>query len=112
MLFNIIIHCIAILATAVTATQDGCPAPVGTAVKTFKLKTTGSANAAHNNLYVEDYHTGAGTADPVLSANPAVSPAWQLNNTEVIFVVNDAPYGFVMAAPINYASKHFYLQAL
>jgi hypothetical protein len=103
MLLNNVAKYITILATAVAATATGCLASAP--AKTFKLKTTGSTNAAHNSLYVTSYHTGAGTSDPVLSTNAAGSSVWQLNDTQVVYIVNDVPYGFIMYPAINYASK-------
>jgi hypothetical protein len=102
MLFNKIVGCAATLATMVAASPVDIERRAVS--KPFHLKTS-SANAAFNGLYVESYHTGAGTSDPVLTTVVANSPEFVLNGTYVTTELGgSAPFGIVMAAPLNYAS--------
>jgi len=108
MLFNKIVGCVAVLATVVVAS----PIESRAVSKPFKLVTS-SANPAHNGLYVESYHTGAGTSDPVLTTTAANSPAWVLNGTYVnANLGGNTPFGFDMAVPLNYASKFICLPVI
>ncbi|KAJ5818744.1 hypothetical protein N7474_004335 [Penicillium riverlandense] len=71
----------------------------------FKLKTTGAANNAHNNLYVYTYHTGAGFNDAVLDSKESGAPWVHLNETRVSFELGDhTPWNMDVGGDTNYAS--------
>lgn len=71
----------------------------------FYLKTTGSNVTAHNDLYVEGYHTGAGQAVAVLSSDTTNAGHFYLNNTALLMDIGDADYtyGFEMLDAAPYA---------
>ena len=58
----------------------------------FYIKSTGSSIPAHNNLYVEAYHTGAGLADAVLTPNTTYAGHFFLNNTALRMDIDDTEY--------------------
>lgn len=103
MLFHKIVGCIAAVATIAIATPTNLkPRAVS---GPFKLVTS-STNSAHNGLYIESYHTGAGTSDPVLTTESANSINWYLNDTQVYYLTgSNFPFGINLGYPINYASK-------
>lgn len=72
----------------------------------FYLKTTGSNITAHNNLYVEAYHTGAGLGDPVLTTVTANAGHFYLNETYLqMDIGQEYTYGFDIGGATNYAGK-------
>ena len=72
----------------------------------FYLKTTGSNITAHNNLYVEAYHTGAGLGDPVLTTVTANAGHFYLNETYLqMDIGQEFSYGFDIGGATNYAGK-------
>ncbi|KAJ5625556.1 hypothetical protein N7510_001865 [Penicillium lagena] len=76
-----------------------------TQAASFKLKTTGAANKAHNNLYVYTYHTGAGFNDAVLDNDESGAPSIHLNETRVSFELGThTPWDMDVGGDTNYAS--------
>ncbi|RAO68278.1 uncharacterized protein BHQ10_004290 [Talaromyces amestolkiae] len=74
----------------------------------FYLKTTGSNITAHNNLYVEAYHTGAGLGDPVLTTVTANAGHFYLNETYLqMDIGQEYTYGFDVGGATNYAAWEF-----
>ncbi|EED18686.1 conserved hypothetical protein [Talaromyces stipitatus ATCC 10500] len=74
----------------------------------FLLKTTGSNITAHNNLYVEAYHTGAGMADAVLTTVTANAGHFYLNETYLqMDIGQEFSYGFDIGGATNYAAWEF-----
>jgi hypothetical protein len=74
--------------------------------KHFHLKSTGATNAAHNNLYVYAYHTGAGLNDAVLTADVGTASSVYLNGTNALFDLNtEFPWGVVATGDTNYACE-------
>lgn len=74
----------------------------------FKLKTTGAINnKAHNNLYVNTYHTGAGFNDAVLVAEESAVPFAHLNETRASFELGDhEPWDMDIGGDTNYACMY------
>lgn len=82
--------------------------PIARATKQFQLKTTASSQAAHNNLYVYTYHTGAGLNDAVLDQDVTKAPKIYLNGTKALFDLgSDFPWGMVAVGDTNYAGTSF-----
>jgi hypothetical protein len=76
------------------------------ATDTFYLKTSGAENAAHNDLYVYGYHTGAGLNDAVLTPDVDTASKGYLNGTRVEFDYKTAfPWGLAPVGVTNYASE-------
>ena len=74
----------------------------------FKLKTTGAANKAHDNLYVYTYHTGAGFNDAVLNKDEKNAPWAHLNETRVSFELGThTPWDMDVGGDTNYACMSF-----
>ncbi|EAW13414.1 uncharacterized protein ACLA_054610 [Aspergillus clavatus NRRL 1] len=96
---------LALLVSAVAATpvtthtsRDAEPS------KPFYLKTSGAANAKHNDLYVYAYHTGAGFNDAVLTPDVKSASKASLNGTYVQFDLNTPfPWGMYTPGVTNYA---------
>jgi hypothetical protein len=73
----------------------------------FRLKTGGSSNIEHNNLYVESYHTGAGASDAVL-AGLNTSAIFFLNGTNAQYDAGTPfPWGINLEGDTNYAEWEF-----
>lgn len=71
----------------------------------FRLKTGGSSNIEHNNLYVESYHTGAGASDAVL-AGLNTSAIFFLNGTNAQYDAGTPfPWGINLEGNTNYAGE-------
>ncbi|KAL3462717.1 hypothetical protein BJX64DRAFT_138001 [Aspergillus heterothallicus] len=71
----------------------------------FYLKTSGSENSAHNDLYVYGYHTGAGLNDAVLTPDLDTASKGFLNGTHVQFEFNtNFPWGLYPIGVTNYAA--------
>ena len=69
----------------------------------FHLKTTDSSIAAHNNLYVFGFHTGAGLNDAVLTTEASDASPAVLNDTTVSFQLGtEFPWGLVPSGESNY----------
>ncbi|KAL5340885.1 hypothetical protein BJX70DRAFT_396268 [Aspergillus crustosus] len=80
------------------------PIAKGKATDTFYLKTSGADNAAHNDLYVYGYHTGAGLNDAVLTPDVETASKGYLNGTRVEFDYNTKfPWGLSPVGATNYA---------
>ncbi|KAL4943137.1 hypothetical protein BDV06DRAFT_190732 [Aspergillus oleicola] len=74
----------------------------------FHLKTSGSENSAHNDLYVYGYHTGAGLNDAVLTSDIDTASTAYFNGTRVLFDFgSDFPWGLSPNYVTNYASWQF-----
>lgn len=72
----------------------------------FYLKTTGSSIIAHNDLYVEAYHTGAGLSDAVLTTSTADAGHFYLNETYLqMDIGQEYSYGFDVGGATNYAGE-------
>ncbi|KAJ0422621.1 hypothetical protein BJY00DRAFT_71391 [Aspergillus carlsbadensis] len=74
----------------------------------FYLKTSGSENSAHNDLYVYGYHTGAGLNDAVLTPDVGTASKAFMNGTNVQFDFNsNFPWGLYPIGVTNYAAWQF-----
>ncbi|KKK18533.1 hypothetical protein P175DRAFT_0502430 [Aspergillus ochraceoroseus IBT 24754] len=72
---------------------------------TFRLKTAGSDNPEHNNLYVFGFHTGAGFNDAVLTPSVDTASKAFLNGTQVQFQYGTTfPWGLQPVGNTNYAA--------
>jgi hypothetical protein len=72
----------------------------------FYLKTSGSENSAHNDLYVYGYHTGAGLNDAVLTPDVDTASKAFMNGTNVQFDYNtNFPWGLYPIGVTNYAGE-------
>ncbi|OJJ46573.1 hypothetical protein ASPZODRAFT_132641 [Penicilliopsis zonata CBS 506.65] len=102
-------HLFSVLASLALATAS--PLLLPRAINTtqeFLLKTTSSTNDAHNNLYVEAYHTGAGLNDAVLTSSTATAAKAFLNETYLEFDLGTPfSWSFSMGADTNYAAWEF-----
>ncbi|KAJ5958865.1 uncharacterized protein N7479_006015 [Penicillium vulpinum] len=79
--------------------------PVASTAKHFHLKSSGATIAAHNNLYVYAYHTGAGLNDAVLTKDASIASPIYLNGTNALFdLQTDFPWGMIATGNTNYAS--------
>lgn len=78
----------------------------GDATKQFHLKTSSQTNAAHTNLYVSAYHTGAGLNDAVLTKDAGSAASAVLNGTKTQFKLGGLDWGFQMPGDTNYAGKY------
>jgi hypothetical protein len=77
----------------------------------FYLKTSGSENSAHNDLYVYGYHTGAGLNDAVLTPDVDTASKAFMNGTNVQFDFNtNFPWGLYPIGVTNYAGVSLYLR--
>ncbi|KAL2866899.1 uncharacterized protein BJX67DRAFT_119865 [Aspergillus lucknowensis] len=75
---------------------------------TFYLKTSGSENPDHNDLYVYGYHTGAGLNDAVLTPDVETASKGYLNGTNVQFDLHTTfPWGLYPIGVTNYAAWQF-----
>ena len=72
-----VIVSVALFASAVAASAI----PRTDVSNTFHIKTSGSSNGAHNDLFVYAYHTGAGLNDAVLTANIDDASSAYVNST-------------------------------
>ncbi|KAL4787069.1 hypothetical protein BJX76DRAFT_354481 [Aspergillus varians] len=74
----------------------------------FLLKTSGSENSEHNDLYVYGYHTGAGLNDAVLTPDVETASTAFLNGTKVQFDYDTPfPWGLSPQGVTNYARWQF-----
>lgn len=94
-----------LLTCLITLVATAAGSPIATRATTeFQLKTTGSSQAAHNDLYVYTYHTGAGLNDAVLDPNAANAPKIYLNGTKALFDLGtEFPWGMIAVGNTNYA---------
>jgi hypothetical protein len=85
--------------------------PVARATKKeFHLKTTGSAKADHNDLFVFAYHTGAGLNDAVLDKKAASASPFYLNGTTALADLGtDYPWGIEIGGDTNYACECLFI---
>jgi hypothetical protein len=74
--------------------------------KEFRLKTTGSSQADHNDLFLTTYHTGAGENDAVLEKKANAATAFYLNGTTALADLGTSyVWGFEIGGDTNYAGK-------
>lgn len=72
----------------------------------FYVKTTGSNITAHNDLYVEAYHTGAGLSDAVLTPVTGNAGHFYLNETYLqMDIGQEYTFGFDLGSAANYAGE-------
>jgi len=85
--------------------------PVARATKKeFHLKTTGAAQADHNDLYVVSYHTGAGLNDAVLENTASDATPFYLNGTTAVADLGTSyPWGLEIGGDTNYACECLFL---
>ncbi|KAI9829331.1 MAG: hypothetical protein M1819_006394 [Sarea resinae] len=65
-----------------------------------------NGSSAHDGLYLEAYHTGAGLNDAVLVANKTHAAVGRLNGTYQEFTLGESstPYGLYIEGDTNYAA--------
>ncbi|BCS30431.1 uncharacterized protein APUU_80734S [Aspergillus puulaauensis] len=74
----------------------------------FLLKTSGSENPDHNDLYVYGYHTGAGLNDAVLTPDVETASTGFLNGTKLQFDYDTQfSWGMNPVGVTNYAAWQF-----
>ena len=70
----------------------------------FQLKTANSTNPAHNGLYVQPFHTGAGMNDLLLEASPDITA--YLNGSSLLFnLPGEGPWATSLNAGKYYAGE-------
>ncbi|KAJ5099374.1 hypothetical protein N7532_006375 [Penicillium argentinense] len=92
---------LALLVATATAT------PVARSTKEFHLKTSGAQNEAHNDLYLQTYHTGAGLNDAVFTkGSDKASPVYFNGTQALVDLQSEFPWGIVATGDTNYAGKY------
>lgn len=78
----------------------------------FHLKTSGSENPDHNDLYVYGYHTGAGLNDAVLTPDVETASTGFLNGTKLQFDYDTQfSWGMNPVGVTNYAGEYLFISA-
>lgn len=97
------------LAAATTAAAAAAPKPKdtntpSTSSYSYLLQThvINGGRSDFDGLYVQSYHTGAGTSDATLGKNKDVAVRGELYNGTQFFDIGDFPWSFSLPQPTTY----------
>ena len=103
-LLNFFSVCLALGSTASAAAPKPKSTKTSNSTYSYLLQThvIKGGRSDFNGLYVQSYHTGAGTSDATLGKNKDVAVRGELKDGTQYFEIGEFPWSFNLPQPITY----------